>query len=293
MLHLFNSCYVYPDALFDPTAADYIVIGSRKDSLGTNLQDSFYYTNASLKQCWGKYNNVWEFYHTNLVTPIMSNKDKFYIYVDNDAFIQVYASYLKAQVKEITPQFFTNASRILSVRLKTRAKLLQPASAQMIRDLADTLSEVTSIPDVPRLISDDSFITENAGVEWKVSVGNYDGVSDLINRYVYSHFEEARANYLSRNPNNTWVADQRNYNYNTVVSMQELYMQMRKQLAFYTDDLIQRFYAGEDIATLLEDPKSLILLSGNKNISDKVDIWMLRWLMTMPEQEIKSLRILA
>lgn len=293
MLHLFNSCYVYPDTLFDPTVADYIVIGKNESSLGTNIQDSFYYTNSTIKQCWGRYKNVWEFYHTNLVTPILSNKDKFHIYVDDASFIDIYAAFLKSQVKGLTSQFFYNTSRLLAVRMKTRAKLLQPIAAENINNLADSLSKVTSIPDVPRLVTDDAFITENAGIVWKVCVGNYDRVPDLINRYVYSHFEEARANYLSRNTNGSWVADKNNYNYNTVVSMHDLYMQMRKQLAFYTDDLIQRFYAGEDIATLLEDPKSLILLSGNKNISDKVDIWLLRWLMTLPEQEIKSLRILA
>jgi hypothetical protein len=36
-----------------------------------------------------------------------------------------------------------------------------------------------------------------------------------------------------------------------------------------------------------------LLLSANKNMGDKIDIWLLRWLLKMPKQQILQMGLLT
>jgi hypothetical protein len=44
---------------------------------------------------------------------------------------------------------------------------------------------------------------------------------------------------------------------------------------------------------MIKDPLFLLLLSANKNMGDKIDIWLLRWLLKMPKHEIQQMGILV
>ena len=70
--------------------------------------------------------------------------------------------------------------------------------------------------------------------------------------------------------------------------MKELYMEMRKEIALFTDPLILQFFETGITEELLNDPKFLLLLS-----SDKVDTWLIRWLMKLPQSKITQLGLIA
>jgi hypothetical protein len=65
-------------------------------------------------------------------------------------------------------------------------------------------------------------------------------------------------------------------------------MEMRKELALFTDPLILQFYETGVTEELLTDPKFLLLIS-----NDKVDTWLLRWLLKLPQSEITKLGLIA
>ena len=67
---------------------------------------------------------------------------------------------------------------------------------------------------------------------------NYSSVlTDLVNRYAYSFYNHARENYLSRKEGG-WATDKNNEQFRTVVSMKDLYMEMRKEIPLHTDPLL-------------------------------------------------------
>jgi hypothetical protein len=108
-----------------------------------------------------------------------------------------------------------------------------------------------------------------------------------VNRYVYSFFDEAQESYLSRKTGG-WAVDVNNQRFSTVASMKELYMEMRKEIALFTDPLILQFFETGVTEELLNDPKFLLLVS-----NDKVDTWLIRWLMRLPQSKITQLGLIA
>ena len=63
--------------------------------------------------------------------------------------------------------------------------------------LLDT-SVQQSIESMP--ISDKNWIKSNLGIEWQLALGDHSSLPEFIDRYVYSFYDEARVNYLSRKP---------------------------------------------------------------------------------------------
>jgi hypothetical protein len=57
--------------------------------------------------------------------------------------------------------------------------------------------------------------------------------------------------------------------------------------------MVLQFYETKDARVLLNNPKFLMLLTSNKNMADKIDIWLLRWCMTLPKEVLNQLGILA
>jgi hypothetical protein len=290
MLHLFNSCYVYPDVLFDPTN-NHLVVGE-KHLNHPIVRNSFYYNNSFPKDAFDRLVSFEQFAKTNWVDPVISNKERFVIYTDNDNFIKFFTAILKTQVQHLTKEFFLDAAKLFAVRLNTRAKLLQSETAREgIKNLSDMFLALEDIPNVDAFNLDRHWIVANAGVEWKFANGKHNIINDFINRNIYSYFGEARAKYLSRkDPENSWATDPNNQKYETVVSMKDLYMEMRKDISIFTDALILKYFDSQDITT---DPNFLLLLASNKNIGDKIDIWLIRWFMKMSKEQIKELGILA
>jgi hypothetical protein len=138
------------------------------------------------------------------------------------------------------------------------------------------------------------WIWENAGVEWKIAnrkcgVPNkhIEIATDLVNRYVYSFFDEAKECYFSRKDDG-WAADINNQEFRTVISMKDLYIEMRKELALFTDPLILQFFETGVTEELLKDPQFLLLVS-----NDKVDTWLLRYLLKLPQSKITDLGLIA
>lgn len=293
MLHLFNSCYVYPVDLFDPTK-NYLMVG--KDHTNTpTLTTSFYYNNLSPQNAFHRFSCFEHFASSSLLELVLNNKESFIIYADHDSFIKFFTAKLKTQVSNLSKEFFLDAAKLFAVRLNTRAKLIKlEQTRNNLKDLSDMFMALEDIPDVDKFNLPENWIKQNAGVEWKLISGDYSNLNDMVNRYVYSFFPEAKAKYLSRkDPVNSWVVDPKNQKYETVISVKDLYMEMRKEFNTFTDPTILKYYNTDYIPDMLKDPLFLLLLSANKNMGDKVDIWLLRWLLKMPQQEIKQMGILA
>lgn len=291
MLHLFNSCYVYPDALFDPTS-DYLVVGSNHYQYQA-VKQSFYYSNSFPRNPLVRFDSYESFNANNEWRKlVLNNKEKCILYTDNDNFIKFFTAKLKAQMTNLTTEFFLQYARLFAVKLRLRAKLISVGEArEKIEDLADAFVALDSIPDTVALTVPRQWAIVNAGLEWKFAVGKPAGLSDAINRNIYSYFEESKARYLSRkDPIGSWAIHPDNQQYTTVPSIQELYMEMRKETPIFTDTLILEYFNNQDI---FKDPKFLLLLTSNKNRGEKVDIWLMRWFMKMSSEQINQLGILA
>ena len=292
MLHLFNSCYVYPDITFNPSD-DYVVVGENHLSYGAGVNSSFYYNNVQVKECLGRFKTYEEFKASGLLHKVVMGENKVNIFADDEELIKFYAAYYKTQVKKITKQFFLDACKIEAVRLKTRAKIIDSDAIQTkLNGIANQLNALKEIPSVEDFGLDDKWVMINAGVEWKLMLGKPGNAEDLVNRFVYSHFDEARVKFLSRKDPAGWVIDEDNFSYETVKSMKDLYLEMRKEVTLYTDPLIMKFY-DEGLESIISDPQFLLLISANKNMPDKINIWLLRWVMKMTSTQIKNLGVLA
>jgi hypothetical protein len=294
MLHLFNSCYAYPEVLFDPTCS-YVVLGENYKAIGAGVTNSFYHSNTVTHEAIGRYRTLEEFVKSNIFEQSINNREKFIIYCDDIEFVKLYTAFLKTQVSNINPGFYLQTCRLEYRRLKTRSKLIQFDSIKIrLDELSDKFLTMADMPSVDRLPLSAEWIKNNSGIEWKLAVGKTEYIEDIINRYVYSFMDEAKANFLSRkDPANSWIENPKNRQYGTVESFKDLYMEIRKEVALFTDKLILDFYESKDYSAVLKDPKVLMLLTSNKNMADKVNIWLLRWCMTMPKESLTNLGILA
>jgi len=290
MLHLFNSCYVYPDFLFDPTN-NHLVVGEEHLNR-PSVRNSFYYNNSDPKDAFDRMDSFETFVNSNWFEPLVNNKEKFIIYSDADNFVKFYTAKMKSHVQNLTKEFFLETAKLFAVKLKTRAKLLNTEDAQTkLNALADRFLELEDIPEVEKFNLPNWWVMNNAGIEWKYAIGDYFNMSEIIDRNIYSYFGEARARFLSRKDGaGSWATDPNNQRFSTVVSIKDLYMEMRKNISIFTDALILEYFESQDI---YKDPKFLLLLASNKDMGDKIDIWLMRLFMKMSEEQIKELGILG
>ena len=291
MLHLFNSCYVYPDFLFRPTD-DYIIVGENHLSYSGELSSSFYYSYSDKKSCLGKFETYEDFIGSDLFVEVVNKNTKTIIFSDTTSYIKFYTGLLQAHIKNLSQEFYLTAIKLLAVKLGVRANsYIYTQNSDNILNLKNSLLEIGSLERVQDFPLDNQWVISNASIEWKLMNGNNGGVGEYINRFVYSFFDEARVKFLSRkSPEGTWVADQNNYSYDTVASMKDLYSNIRKEIAIFFDRLILDFYENGNISN---GPEFLLLISGNKHLPDAIDIWLLRWVMKMSPEQIKQLDIQA
>jgi hypothetical protein len=291
MLHLFNSCYVQPFILFDPTN-NHLVVGEEYINRPI-INNSFYYTNSFPKDAFDRLDSFETFASSNWLEPVLHNKDKIIIYTDNDNFIKFFTAKLKTQVKNLSKEFFLTSAKLFAVKLKTRAKLLATDDAkEILNSLAEQFLALDDIPAVDKFNLTEDWVTKNAGIEWQFANGIYNNLNDIIDRNIYSYFGEAKANYLSRKePAGSWATNPNNQQYRTVNSIADLYMEMRKDICIFTDSLILDYFS--DNIKMFKDPKVLLLIASNKDMGDKIDIWLMRWFMKMSQEQIKELGILA
>jgi hypothetical protein len=291
MLHLFNSCYVQPFILFDPTN-NHLVVGEEYINRPV-INNSFYYNNSFPKDAFDRLDSFETFAASNWLEPVLHNKDRIVIYTDDANFIKFFTSKLKTQVKNLTEEFFLVNAKLFAIKLKTRAKLLATNDAkESLNSLADKFLALEDIPEVDKFNLTEAWVTNNAGVEWKFANGIYDNLNNIIDRNIYSYFGEAKAHYLSRKePEGSWATDENNQQYRTVNSIGNLYMDMRKEISIFTDSIILQYFSDNE--AMFRDPKVLLLLASNKNMGDKIDIWLMRWFMKMSQEQIKELGILA
>jgi hypothetical protein len=279
--------------MFDPST-DYIVVGQKHNILGVGVENSFYYNNVAVKQCFGRFATHEDFIKSNLVEPVCSNKEKFIIYCDDETLVKFFTAKIKSHIFNFDEVLFLELAKLFGVRLKIKSKLIDSSNKQIISDLGDKFIGLTSPAPVSKFPMSQYWIWENAGIEWKLAnrkcgVPNrhIDITTDLINRYVYSFFDEAQTSYLSRKDGG-WATDPFNQQFRTVISMKNLYMEMRKELALFTDPLILKFFETGVTEELINDPQFLLLIS-----NDKVDTWLLRWLLKLPQSKITDLDLIA
>jgi hypothetical protein len=294
MLHLFNSCYVYPDFLFRPDA-DYVIIGENHLSYGGNLDNSFYYTYQNKKVCLGKFSTYEEFIGSGLFQTVLNKDTKTVIFSDTKELIKLYTGFLQCHVKNLTEEFYLNAIKLFAIKVGVRSEsYIYSKKSDELNQLQKDLIKVTKLDKVKDFPLDKEWVISNANIEWKLMNGNESVVKSSIDKFVYSFFDEARVKFLSRkSPEGTWVSDQKNYSFDTVVSMKELYLNIRKEIAIFVDTLILDYYENGNSSNLIKDPKFLLLISGNKHLPDVIDIWLLRWVMKMTPEQIKQLDIQA
>jgi hypothetical protein len=294
MLHLFNSCYAYPEVLFDPTCS-YVVLGENHEAIGAGVTNSFYHSNAVTHNAFARYRTLEEFVNSNVFELAINNKEKFIIYCDDAEYIKLYTAFLKTQVSNIDPGFYLQTCRLEYLKLKTRSKLIEFNSVRIrLDELADKFLNMSTMPPAIKLPLSDEWVRTNAGIEWKLALGKTECVEQIVNHYVYSFVDEAKAKFLSRkDPSNSWIDDANNKQYGTVTSFKDLYSEIRKEVAIFTDKLILDFYNNKDSSVILQDPKFLMLLTSNKNMADKINIWLLRWCLLLPKHALDRLGILA
>jgi hypothetical protein len=279
--------------MFDPST-DYIVVGQKHNILGVGVENSFYYNNVAIKQCFGRFATYEDFIKSNLVEPVCSNKEKFIIYCDDETLIKFFTAKIKSHIFNFDELLFLELAKIFGVRLKIKSKLIDSSNKQIISDLGDKFITLIQSSSVGKFPMSQYWIWENAGIEWKIANRNcgvpnrhIEILADLINRYVYSFFDEAQASYLSRK-DGAWATDPFNQQFRTVISMKDLYMEMRKELALFTDPLILQFFDTGVTEELINDPQFLLLVS-----NDKVDTWLLRYLLKLPQSKITDLDLIA
>ena len=293
MLHLFNSCYVFPYALFDPSV-EYVIVGENYDTFASNVENSFYYNNVNVKQCYGRFATYEDLINSNVFFPYCNHKEKFRIYCDDETMMKFFTAKIKTHVYKFDESLFFDLSKLFGVRLKAKSKNMDSTNKEALNLLADKFINLNTVPNVSKFDFDQYWVWENAGIEWKLAnrkcdvPNNYSSVlTDLVNRYVYSFYNHARENYLSRKEGG-WATDKNNEQFRTVVSMKDLYMEMRKEIPLHTDPLLLQFFEEGITEQLINDPRFLMLLR-----SDKIDIWLIRWLMSLPENKIKQLELIA
>jgi hypothetical protein len=279
--------------MFDPST-DYIVVGQKYNILGVQVENSFYYNNVAVKQCFGRFATYEDFIKSNLVEPVCSNKEKFIIYCDDETLVKFFTAKIKSHIFNFDESLFLELAKLFGVRLKIKSKLIDSSNKQIISDLGDKFIALNKSSSVDKFPMSQYWTWENAGIEWKIVnrkcgvPNNYDGIlTSLINRYVYSFFDDAKKCYLSRKEDG-WATDPFNHQFRTVISIKDLYMEMRKELSIFTDPLILQFFDTGVTEELINDPKFLLLLS-----SDKVDTWLLRWLLKLPQSKITDLDLIA
>lgn len=263
---------------------------------GTNIENSFYYATVSAKPCLGKYKTFEDLvYKDSVFKAALESKTKINIYADDESYIKFYTALLKTHITNLDEKLFLECCKIESVRLKTRAKIIDSEPvAKAINELADKFYNLQQTPQkVYKFILTPQWVMDNAGVEWKIMNGKLGNVKDLIDRYVYSHFDEARVKYLSRKEPAGWVTDVNNYSYETVTDMYALYKEMRKEVSLFTDNLLIRYYETGDIQQIVNNPLFLILISANKNMPDKINIWLTRYIMKVIRTQNRNLGILS
>jgi hypothetical protein len=279
--------------MFDPST-DYIVVGQKHNILGVQVENSFYYNNVAVKQCFGRFATYEDFIKSNLVEPVCSNKEKFIIYCDDETLVKFFTAKIKSHIFNFDESLFLEFAKLFGVRLKIKSKLIDSSNKQIISDLGDKFIALNKSSSVDKFPMSQYWTWENAGIEWKIAnrkcgvPNNYDGIlTSLINRYVYSFFDDAKKCYLSRKEDG-WATNPFNQEFRTVISIKDLYMEMRKELSIFTDPLILQFFETGVTEELINDPKFLLLLS-----SDKVDTWLLRWLLKLPQSKITDLDLIA
>jgi len=294
MLHLFNSCYVYPDVTFNPSSP-FVVVGENSHIYGSNLDNSFFYSNVATKPCLGRYKTYEDLVFSSAFKSLLESKNKIIIYADDTEYIKFFAGVLKTHVTKMTPQFFLDACKIESVRLKTRAKLIDNVGiVASYNRLANKFYDLDAIPERSYPFQlEPKWVIDNGGIEWKLMNGKLGNVDDLIKRYVYSYYEEAKAKFLSRKEPSGWVIDPDNAKYETVKDMAALYNEMRKEVAVFTDSLILEYFSTGNVESIVSNPMFLMLISANKNMPDKINIWLTRYVMKMSRDEIIKLGILS
>jgi hypothetical protein len=257
------------------------------------INTSFYYNNSFPIDAFDRLDSFETFANCNWLEPLLCNKDRVIIYTDDVNFINFFTAKLKTQVKNLTKDFFLLNAKLFAVKLKTRAKLLATNDAkESFNNLADKFLALEDIPAVNKFNLTEDWVTANAGIEWKYANGIYDNLNDIIDRNIYSYFGEAKAKYLSRKePEGSWATDPDNQQYRTVKSISDVYMEMRKDISIFTDTIILEYFL--DNVKAFNNPNVLLLLASNKDMGDKIDIWLIRWFMKMTQEQIKELGILA
>lgn len=293
MLHLFNSCYVYPDILFDPSS-NYIFVGKNAKLYSTGVNGSFYYNNVVVKSCLGVYDTYEEFMSSNMVLPALYNKEKIVIYADGESLLKFFTASLRAQVDKITPEFYSEMRGLFAARLNAVSSILvSEAAKKSLVEISELFLDYNHIPVTTDFPTSREWNRANCGIEWKIIRGDYSSIPSFINRYVYSYYEEARINYLSRKPaENSWALNPVYSSYNTVPSMAELYHHIRKEVFIILDDIILDFYQNNDIDKVIGDRRFLLLFASNKDLYQKFDIWVMRWMMKKSKEELKQLGVL-
>ena len=177
MIHLFNSCYLYPDILFE-SSVNFVIVGENNMSYGANIDNSLYHMNSKLGKCLGRFNTYEDMY--SIMPELVSSDEKTVIFADDDEFVKIYSSFLKTQIKNLNTDAFKTIIGILAGRLNIRNKFfLLDNTKEKINLLIQKLVGLTTVPNVQKINVDETWVKQNAGLEWKLVSENFENVDDI------------------------------------------------------------------------------------------------------------------
>jgi hypothetical protein len=81
-------------------------VGHKHNILGVQVENSFYYNNVAVKQCFGRFATYEDFIKSNLVEPVCSNKEKFIIYCDDETLVKFFTAKIKSHIFNFDESLF-------------------------------------------------------------------------------------------------------------------------------------------------------------------------------------------
>lgn len=291
MFHLFNSCYLTPDILFNPQYI-HVLVGESSELYGAG--ESFYHLNKQVGYCIGKFKTADDFVKSPSFHLAINNTDKVMIYADHKELVKLYSMFIRTQIKNLNNKYYRELMRLASTKVLIKTKFVKE---QTVIDKLHLFSEEfrtrNELPQKERKFNlEDSWIIQNCGTEWNVIKRNKNYIKDLVDSYVFQHMNVARMNHISKHGYTGWVTEQRFYKLGDIQNMREFYEYIRKDVYILADDMIKEYYTTGDAEALLNN-KSFMLLFSSISSEERYNTLLIKWGMDLHETVVRHLEILG
>jgi len=274
MLHLFNSCFVYPDFLINNENLTIIV--------GENYNKIILETEPL-----GRFETYDDFLNSSIFSFCVNSTEKIIIYSDNKQFLNFLFCFLATNFKQVPEWFLKQFKQIICSKVKHYSRNFNSTIIE-----SKTEEFISYVLDNENILEAKSFDKEISfsGLHWKFLKQEYDCISIPINEYVYSYYEEARIKFLMRDSNKTsFLIKQKNYNIHTVTDFFKLYKEIRKQVSIFLDPYIYQHYYSKNSQETFFDKRVCLLLDSKRSKVKFFDPWLMRMFISMSPEKRNDL----